>query len=352
MNKALSLLVILFLLACSSSQKTVENPVENNTANQNVENNNLPEEVIVTASPVQPTVSAEAVKASMEFLASDELEGRATGTEGIEKAAVFIENYLKVNGIKPYFETYRDKFEFNNRRSSDLDKMITGYNIVGVVEGTDPELKNEYVILGGHYDHIGFDKEVNGDKIANGANDDASGTIAAMEFAKHFAKAKTNKRSILVTLYSAEEMGLVGSGHLAERLKEQGMDAYTMINFEMIGVPRAEDKSMAYMSGYERSNFAETLNKYAGSEVVGFFPDAKKMNLFMRSDNYPFYKELNIPAHAISTFDFTNFDYYHHVDDEADKMNYEHMASFINKMIPALEGMMNAPNKEVTLKDE
>ncbi|WP_412561570.1 M28 family metallopeptidase [Winogradskyella sp. MIT101101] len=279
----------------------------------------------------------------MEYLASDELEGRATGSEGIEKAAVFIENYFKKNNIKPYFETYRDTFKLGD---------IIGYNVVGMIEGNDPKLKDEFIILGGHYDHIGEGKEVNGDKIANGANDDASGTIAAMEFGKHFANSKTNKRSILITLYAAEEMGLKGSAHLAKRLKDNGLNAYTMINFEMIGVPRSEDKTMAYMSGYNRSNFAPTLNKYAGEEVVGFFPKAKEFNLFFRSDNFPFYKEFNMPAHAISTFDFTNFEYYHHVDDEADKMDYNHMASFINKMIPGLEGMMNAPTKEVTLSDE
>ena len=292
---------------------------------------------------VKPEITQEAIKASMEFLASDDLQGRATGSEGIEKAAVFIENYLKTNNIKPYFETYRDSFKVN-----DLD----GYNIVGMVEGNDPKLKNEFIILGGHYDHIGTSKIVEGDSIANGANDDASGTIAAMEFGKYFATTKTNKRSILITLYDAEEVGLKGSAHLAARLKAKGINAYTMINFEMIGVARAEGEPMAYMSGFERSNFAETLNSYAGEEVIGFFPGAKKMSLFMRSDNFPFFKELSIPAHAISTFDFTNFDYYHHVDDEADKMDYQHMVSFIEKMIPALEGMMNAPTKEVVLKDE
>ncbi|WP_407557259.1 M28 family peptidase [Winogradskyella sp. 4-2091] len=292
---------------------------------------------------VKPIITQEAIKASMNFLASDELNGRATGSEGIEKAAVFIEDYLKKNSIRPYFESYRDSFKVN-----DLD----GYNIVGMVEGNDPKLKNEFIILGGHYDHIGKGKVVEGDSIANGANDDASGTIAAMEFGKYFAKSKTNKRSILITLYDAEEIGLKGSAHLAARLRDKGINAYTMINFEMIGVPRAEDQSMAYMSGFERSNFAETLNTYAGQEVVGFFPKAKGFNLFMRSDNFPFYKELNIPAHAISTFDFSNFDYYHHVDDEADKMDYAHMVNFIEKMIPALEGMMNAPTKEVVLKDE
>lgn len=288
-------------------------------------------------------ITEDSIRKSMEFLASDELAGRATGTEGIEKAAVYIEKYFKSNNIKPYFETYRDSFQLGE---------ITGYNIVGVIEGNDPKLKDEFVILGGHYDHIGKGKEVDGDSIANGANDDASGTIAAMEFGRYFSKSKTNKRSILITLYAAEEMGLKGSAHLAKRLKDEGLNAYTMINFEMIGVPRAKEESMAYVSGYDMSNFATVLNKYAGEEVIGFFPKAKEYQLFYRSDNFPFYKELNIPAHAISTFDFTNFDYYHHVDDEADKMDYVHMKNFMDKMVPALEGMVNAETKEVVLKEK
>ncbi|WP_299115481.1 M28 family peptidase [uncultured Winogradskyella sp.] len=300
-------------------------------------------------------ITAADIKKSMEYLASDELEGRATGSEGIEKAAVFIENYFKANNIKPYFKTYRDTFQIEMLKAhlheKESEKFI-GYNIVGMIEGNDPELKNEFIILGGHYDHIGKGKEVEGDSIANGANDDASGTIAAMEFGRYFSKSKTNKRSILITLYSAEELGLKGSAHLARRLKEAGLNAYTMINFEMIGVPRAAGKSIAYMSGFNRSNFAPILNQYAGEEVAGFFPKAKEFQLFFRSDNFPFFKEFNMPAHAMSTFDFTNFEYYHHVDDEADKMDYNHMANFINKMIPALEGMMNAPTKEVRLSDE
>ncbi|WP_299127231.1 M28 family peptidase [uncultured Winogradskyella sp.] len=301
------------------------------------------------------TITANDVKESMNYLASDELAGRATGTEGIEKAAIFIENYFKKNGIKPYFQTYRDTFQIETIKNQTNQKeieAIIGYNIVGMIEGNDPKLKNEFVILGGHYDHIGNGKVVEGDSIANGANDDASGTIAAMEFGRYFSKSKTNKRSILITLYSAEEMGLKGSAHLAQRLKAAGLDAYTMINFEMIGVPRAADQPMAYISGFNRSNFAAILNKYAGGQVVGFFPKAEEFKLFFRSDNYPFFEEFIMPAHAISTFDFTNFDYYHHVDDEADKMDYQHMTTFINKMIPALEGMMNAPTKEVILNEQ
>ncbi|WP_353778945.1 M20/M25/M40 family metallo-hydrolase [Winogradskyella sp. 3972H.M.0a.05] len=288
-------------------------------------------------------ITKSSIQSNLEYLASDELEGRNTGTPGIEKAAVYIENFFKKHNVKPYFETYRDTFNIGE---------IIGYNVVGVLEGNDPELKNEFIILGAHYDHIGKGQEVDGDVIANGANDDASGTVAVMEWAKYFSKSKSNKRSILFTLYSAEEMGLKGSIHLAERLKKSNFNLYTMINFEMIGVPRAADKSISYMSGYERSNFAETLNRYAGEEIVGFFPKAREFQLFMRSDNYPFYSQFKVPAHAISTFDFTNFNYYHHVDDEADKMDYDHMTSFITKMVPALEGMMNAPTKEVVMNNE
>lgn len=296
-----------------------------------------------TAKNKGASIMRDSVKTSLEFLASDALEGRNTGSKGIEKAAVYIEDVFKRNKVKPYFKTYRDSFNI---------KEIVGYNIVGYLEGNDSKLKNEFVILGAHYDHIGHGKEVDGDVIANGANDDASGTVAVLEWAKYFSKSKTNKRSILFTLYSAEEMGLKGSGHLAKRLKEENLNLYTMINFEMIGVPRASEEIMAYISGYEKSNMGKKLNEYGDKEVIGFFPKAKEFQLFMRSDNYPFYNAFKKPAHAISTFDFTNFDFYHHVDDEADKMDFEHMTNFMNIMIPALEGMINASSQEIKMNDE
>lgn len=340
MKKIFSLLVLVFILSCGGQKQIIE--TKPSTVIEKVSDSQT-EITSTTSVAIKNRINKEDVKSSLEYLASDELEGRNTGTEGIEKAAVYIEAFFKTHNIKPYFETYRDSFNV---------KKIIGYNVVGYLEGNDPKLKNEFVILGAHYDHIGTAKEVNGDVIANGANDDASGTVAVMEWAKHFSKTKSNKRSMLFTLYAAEEMGLKGSAHLAKRLKKENIDLYTMINFEMIGVPRAENEIMAYMTGYEKSNMAKTLDTYIGSETIGFFPKAKSFNLFMRSDNYPFYQEFKVPAHAISTFDFTNFDYYHHVDDEADKMDFNHMTSFINKMIPGLEGMVNAPKKEIKMKNE
>jgi hypothetical protein len=335
MKYVYNLFILVFIFSCGGSKQIIETkPDAIEKTVQHIEN---------AETPAQSFVKLEDVRSGVAYLASDALEGRSTGSEGIEKAAVYIENQFKQNNIKPYFKTYRDSFNV---------KKIIGYNIVGFIEGNDPKLKNEFVILGAHYDHIGTAKAVNGDTIANGANDDASGTVAVLEWAKYFSNTKNNKRSILFTLYAAEEMGLKGSQHLAARLKTENLNVYTMINFEMIGVPRASNEIMAYVSGYEKSNMAEKLNNYAGSKIIGFFPKAKQFQLFKRSDNYPFYQEFKVPAHAISTFDFTNFDYYHHVDDETDNMDFNHMTHFINSMIPALEGMVNSVSKEIKIKNE
>lgn len=343
MKKTLTLLVLIFIFGCGGQKKIIETNPDSIKPLVGNSKDSVVKTVTNSNNEVDNAINLETIKSSLEYLASDELEGRNTGSQGIEKAAVFIENEFKNNNITPYFETYRDSFNV---------KKIIGYNVVGYLEGNDPELKNEFVILGAHYDHIGTAKTVNGDVVANGANDDASGTVAVLEWAKYFSKTKSNKRSMLFTLYSAEEMGLKGSGHLAKRLKVKQIDLYTMINFEMIGVPRAEHEITAYLSGYEKSNMAEKLNSYVGSQMIGFFPKAKSFNLFMRSDNYPFYEAFKVPAHAISTFDFTNFEYYHHVDDEADKMDFNHMTSFINKIIPALEGMINSPTKVIKMNNE
>ncbi len=337
MKKTLILAIAGLLFNCGSQKSMTEAKADR------PESNDVHQAIVPEKKSRIDAILETSVKSSLEYLASDALEGRNTGSEGIEKAAVYIEKIFKKNGIKPYFETYRDSFNV---------KKIIGYNVIGYLEGNDAKLKNEFVILGAHYDHIGHAEEVDGDVIANGANDDASGTVAVLEWAKYFSKNKSNKRSILFTLYSAEEMGLKGSSHLAKRLKEENLNLYTMINFEMIGVPRDASEIMAYISGYEKSNMGQKLNEYGGEELIGFFPKAKEFQLFMRSDNYPFFKAFNKPAHAISTFDFTNFDYYHHVDDEADKMDFEHMTNFMNVMIPALEGMINAPSQDIKMNDE
>ena len=274
----------------------------------------------------------------MKFLASDSLKGRDSGSKGIEEAAYFIEYSFKENGILPYFSSYRDTLSNFNEPA---------YNVVGYLEGNDDALKNEFIIIGAHYDHIGIIAGENGDKIANGANDNASGTTTVLELARYFGNAKTNKRSIIFALFSAEEKGLLGSKHLAKKLKAKNLDLYTMLNFEMVGVPLVDKDYFMYVTGFEESNLAGVCNMSVGSNLVGFLPKAKEFNLFKRSDNYPFHTEFNVPSQTFSTFDFTNFDQYHKVGDESDRMDFVHMARMVDKSIPMIESIANSMQKTI-----
>lgn len=292
---------------------------------------------------IEGEILPDEVRLSMEYLASDELAGRNTGSGEIDMAAEFIEDKFSESGLKPYFETYRDSFMIDD---------LHAFNIVGIVEGVDEELKDEYIIIGAHYDHIGEGEPVDGDKIANGANDNASGTVGVIELAKYFGTLKENKRSLMFVLFSGEEKGLKGSKHLAEKLKGEDLDLYAMVNLEMIGVPMKAKEYLAYITGYENSNLAEKFNEYSGGEeILGFLPQAKQLSLFKRSDNYPFHEEFGIPAQTICTFDFSNYPYYHHVDDEAEFMDYEHMAALVEKLLPGLLKMANTEEKEIKLTD-
>lgn len=285
-------------------------------------------------------ISEQEIENTLQYLSSDELKGRKIGSEGIGKAANFIESVFRKNSIPPYYKTYRDFFEVNG---------VPAYNIVGYLEGNDANLKNEFVVIGAHYDHIGTAQHVKGDSIANGANDNAAGTTAVLELAAYFSKSKTNKRSMLFILFSGEELGLKGSKHSAKKLKEEGVNLYAMLNLEMIGVPMKNKEYLAYVTGFNKTNLAEKFNNYTEKNTLGFLPEAGKMNLFRRSDNYPFYKEFKVPAQTICTFDFTNYPYYHHVKDEFSELNIHHVYTVIQELIPGIEEMLKTSQKEIKI---
>lgn len=322
-------MLLTFLLTCKSSQR------ENS------------KEITITSDEVREMVS---------YLASDDLKGRDTGSKEIDAAAAYIEKQFKDFGIKTYFETYRDHFQFTNTKPNDVSEInqeVKAFNIVGFLEGNEAALKNEVVILGAHYDHIGEAKPVDGDSIANGANDNAAGTSAVLSLAKYFSAKKSNKRSLMFVLFSAEEKGLLGSKHLSSLLREKGdFDLYTMVNFEMIGVPMKDRDYMAYLSGYKLSNMGDKINEYTKTNLVGLLPKARALNLFKRSDNYPFHQAFSVACQTLSTFDFTNYNYYHHVDDEPQHMDFDFMANVINQIIPAIERMTTTPEKEIYMYGE
>lgn len=294
-----------------------------------------------TSKPIEISynVKQEDVSEILKYLTSDELEGRETGTIGIEKAAIYLEGFFKKSNIKPYFSTYRDTLS---------NFKTPAYNIVGYLEGTDPILKKEFVVLSAHYDHIGIEKNKQGDKINNGANDDASGVTAVAEMAKYFSATESNKRSILFVFFAGEEKGLLGSKSLVQKLKKQKFNLYTQLNIEMIGVPMKRDY-LAYVTGFDKSNMAQKINEYTGKNTIGFLPKEAEYQLFYRSDNYSFYDVFKKPCQSLSTFDFENFEFYHHVSDEFKVMDIPHMTNFIQELLPAVTKITNTPTQEITM---
>jgi hypothetical protein len=285
-------------------------------------------------------VKPQEIHSIVDFLSSDILKGRETATEGELVAAQFIKSKFIEAGIKPYFDTYFDSFE---------SKGFKGVNVVGYIEGNDPALKDEIVLLGAHYDHTGIGNKVKNDSIANGANDNASGTATVIAIADRLARSGKNKRSVIIALFSGEEKGLLGSKSLSKKLKAKKIDLYTMLNFEMVGVPFIDRDYEIFLTGFELSNLGGKLNTYTNTSMVGSSEVAIKYNLFQRSDNYSFYKEFKVPSHTISSCDLTNFDFYHHVDDEIDQLNFAFMATTINKLFPGIVQICNTDTKEIQM---
>lgn len=260
------------------------------------------------------------------------MQGREPGTPGIEKAATFLEDYLKTAKIKPFFNnSYRDKFLINDTEA---------YNIVGVISGK--KAKDEYIILSAHYDHIGIakPKTPGADSVYNGANDNASGVTGVLQIARFLAKHNFDKK-ILVVLFSGEEKGLLGSKHLASKLQENGTKVKYVVNLEMIGKTLTDAPGKVYMTGYKLSDFASKINRSLGTEFITYLEAETAYKLFYRSDNYPFYEHYQIPSHTLSTFDFKNSPYYHHLQDEVAELDIENMNEVIRTTAQAVVTLLN-----------
>lgn len=198
-------------------------------------------------------------------------------------------------------------------------------NVVGMLAGkTKPD---EFVVFSGHYDHIGMLKPVEGDSIANGADDDASGTTAVIELARYFKKIKNNNRSIIFVAFTAEEIGGFGSRYFSEQLNPDKVMA--MFNIEMIGKLSKFGKNHAFITGYERSDFGEILQKNLNGTPFNFKPDPyPEQNLFYRSDNATLAR-LGVPAHTISTDQIDIDKLYHSVNDEFESMDIQNIVNTI-----------------------
>lgn len=199
------------------------------------------------------------------------------------------------------------------------------FNVAGMIPGKSKS--KELVVFSGHYDHLGIIKAVEGDSIANGADDDASGTTAMIALAKYYKKLNNNERTLIFVAFTAEEIGGFGAKYFSEQLNPD--EVVAMFNIEMIGKESKFGKNAAFITGYERSDFGKILQKNLSGTEFTFHPDPyPKQNLFYRSDNATL-AALGVPAHTISTDQIDTDKLYHSVKDEYSSMDIDNILSTI-----------------------
>jgi Zn-dependent M28 family amino/carboxypeptidase len=172
-------------------------------------------------------------------------------------------------------------------------------NIAGILRGSDPQLKNEYVVFTAHADHVGIGEPVNGDAIYNGAVDNASGTAALLEIARAFAETKDRpKRSLLFVAVAGEEEGLLGSDYFAQHPTVPASQIVANINMD--GVSLFYDFKDIVALGSDHSSLIKQVDDVAQHMHLEVSPDLMpEENFFIRSDQYSFVKQ-GIPALSIS----------------------------------------------------
>jgi len=263
---------------------------------------------------------ADALQHHVGILASDSLEGRGFGSKSLNKSVDYIINAFKDAGIKPLNSNYIQDFSYRQQNI-----RIEGRNIIGVVEGNDSVLKNEYIVLGAHYDHMGW-KMKNGEKIVyNGANDNASGVASIIEIGKWLiAHHDLLKRSVILVTFDGEESGLIGSDEFVKRYSNLS-DIRCMFSLDMVGT--YDQIEGVDLIGIASINDAEYVVK----------ENAKKENIKLRktnntismgTDSYKFYKA-GIPSVHVFT---GSKSHYHQPEDDANLLDYDGMSKICNLM--------------------
>jgi len=207
-------------------------------------------------------------------------------------------------------------------------KKLPLFNVAGMIPGKSKA--KELVVFSGHYDHLGFLPAVGQDSIANGADDDASGTTAMIALAKYYRSLNNNERTLIFVAFTAEEIGGYGARYFSQQLNPDEVTA--MFNIEMIGKASKFGKNTAFITGFEKSDFGKILQKNLAGTAFTFHPDPyTEQNLFYRSDNATL-AALGVPAHTISTDQIDIDKLYHSVKDEYSSLDTENILSVIRAL--------------------
>lgn len=259
------------------------------------------------------------LRADIEHLASDALEGRGTGTAGNDSAAAYAARRYRALGLSALSPGYLQPFIARPAMGAHAGTAVQHptQNVVAFLEGTDRALRHQVIVIGAHIDHLGrsavsaLDPEAR-DAVRNGADDNASGTAAVLELARLLRQNPT-RRSVLFANFSGEEMGLLGSQHFVEHSPVPIDSVVAMLNFDMIGRLRG-DSLIVYgvATARELPALLDSANASVGLSVRGIGDG------FGASDHSSFFAR-GLPVLHF----FTNIhEDYHRASDDAGKINY------------------------------
>jgi hypothetical protein len=267
----------------------------------------------------------------------------------------FAQNFTRLNRLRQMlFKSEKSVvFVLGNYMADKFEIHVTqdvaeqpGSNVVGVIPGKSK--KQEVVIFSGHYDHLGIGKEHNNDSIFNGANDDASGITAIITMAKYYKASKNNERTLVFAAFTAEEMGGFGSQYFST--KQDADKVVAMFNMEMIGTESKWGKNSAYITGFEKSDLGEILQRNLNGSHFTFYPDPYTAeNLFYRSDNATLAR-LGVPAHTISTSKMDSEPNYHKLTDEVKTLDLNNMTEIIKSVIISARSIVSGKDTPSRVK--
>lgn len=289
----------------------------------------------------------------MDYLASDDRKGRLTGSNENSEIQEWLIDKFKAIGLEkvPGQDSYLQKFTAYNRIGGSLQAA----NVIGYLPCHCDS--DRYFVVGAHYDHIGVNPKLEGDQIFNGADDDASGVVASLIFAKFLKQYDKLPFNIIVGMWDAEEMGLQGSKHFAANPWVPLTQIESGFMFELVGVPLEDSLNNAWMTGDKYSTLYPTLKAELAKQGWQLDPVLDpNMGLFFRSDNAPFAlldadnttiqkafqgqekAQVNgIPMHAISVW--RGQDHYHRPHDEASLIHIPNLVSLAESLAVAVESL-------------
>lgn len=282
------------------------------------------------------TITAADLKKDLEYLASDELEGRATGSIGQQKAADYLVKRFAELKLEPGGDnkTYKQKINYKPRKRNKSESApatdaapIEVCNVVGILRGSDPALGA--IVFSAHYDHLGRGRaNKEGDDIYNGADDDGSGTVSVLALAKAYSsRGAKPKRTLVFACFTGEETGGAGSQGYVKNPPVPLEKTICNINLEMLGRTHGIGEKRAWLTGWSITTLGPILAKGAKAADIEIYEDPyPEQKYYLRSDNVSFVNE-GVIGQTVSAG--SNHPQYHTPDDEVGLIEFNNMELLI-----------------------